>query len=95
MFDAQKLASMGLLNQLVPIWQVLFYIAIMIVFLLLYRVRMCLLISFLFTYYLGFLVQWGDYITQSAFMLPFVLYAISGLALAIICAAVFFSEPRK
>jgi len=95
MFDIDHLMKLGVFNQLIPIWQVFFYIASMLPFLLLNRVKICLLITYLFTYYLGFMVQWGDYIASSGSMQPFVLYSLSGVAIAVFFVAAIFTEKPE
>jgi uncharacterized membrane protein len=95
MFDIDHLLQLGVFNQLIPIWQVFFFIASLLPFLLLNRVKICLLITYLFTYYLGFMVQWGDYIAHSGSMQPFVLYSLSGLAIAVFFVATIFTEGRE
>jgi hypothetical protein len=92
MFDIDHLLQLGVFNQLIPIWQVFFFIASLLPFLLWNRVKICLLITYLFTYYLGFMVQWGDYIAHSGSMQPFVLYSLSGLAIAVFFVATIFAE---
>jgi hypothetical protein len=83
MFDIENLMHLGVFNQLIPIWQVFFFIASLLPFLLWNRVKICLLITYMFTYYLGFMIQFGDYISTSGSMQPFVLYSLSGLAIAV------------
>jgi len=96
MFDINHLLELGVFNQLIPIWQVFFFIASLLPFLLWNRVKICLLITYLFTYYLGFMVQWGDYISNMGSMQPFVLYSLSGLAIAVFFVATIFTErPGK
>lgn len=95
MFDIDHLMKLGVFNQIIPIWQVFFYIASMLPFLLFNRVKICLLITYLFTYYLGFMVQWGDYIASSGSMQPFVLYSLSGVAIAVFFVATIFSEKPE
>jgi len=95
MFDIDHLLQLGVFNQLIPIWQVFFFIASLLPFLLLNRVKICLLITYLFTYYLGFMVQWGDYIAHSGSMQPFVLYSLSGLAIAVFFVATIFAEGNE
>ena len=96
MFDIEHLMSLGVFNQLIPIWHVFFFIAGMLPFLLLNRVKICLLITYLFTFYLGFMVQWGDYLSSTGSMQPFVLYSFSGLAIAVFFVATIFTEtPGK
>jgi hypothetical protein len=95
MFDLETLLKLGVFNQLIPIWQVFFFIASLLPFLLWNRVKVCLLITYLFTYYLGFMVQFGDYISASGSMQPFVLYSLSGLAIAVFFVATIFNEKPE
>lgn len=96
MFDIDNLMSLGVFSQLIPIWQVFFFIASLLPFLLWNRVKICLLITYLFTYYLGFMVQWGEHISTTGSMQPFVLYSLSGLAIAVFFVATIFAEqPEK
>lgn len=92
MFDIDHLLQLGVFNQLIPIWQVFFFIGSLLPFLLWNRVKICLLITYLFTYYLGFMVQWGDYISNSGSMQPFVLYSLSGFSIAVFFVATIFNE---
>jgi hypothetical protein len=95
MFDIDHLLQLGVFNQLIPVWQVFFFIASLLPFLLWNRVKICLLITYLFTYYLGFMVQWGDYIATTGSMQPFVLYSLSGLAIAVFFVATIFAEDTN
>jgi len=92
MFDTDELLKLGILNQLIPIWQVLFLIAALLPFLLWNRVKICLLITYLFTYYLGFMVIFGEHLAHAGSMQPFVLYALSGLGIAVFFVATIFTE---
>ena len=96
MFDIEHLMQLGVFNQLIPVWHVFFFIAAMLPFLLFNRVKICMLITYLFTFYLGFMVQWGDYIASTGSMQPFVLYSFSGLMIAVVFVATIFTEaPEK
>jgi len=95
MFDIDYLLQLGVFNQLIPVWQVFFLIASLLPFLLLNRVKICLLITYLFTFYLGFLTQWGDYIASTGSMQPFVIYSFCGLAIAVFFVATLFSESAE
>jgi hypothetical protein len=95
MFDIENLMKLGVFNQLIPIWQIFFFIASLLPFLLWNRVKICLLITYLFTYYLGFMVQWGDYIASTGSMQPFVLYSLSGVAIAVFFVATIFTEKPE
>ncbi|MBM4260996.1 MAG: hypothetical protein FJ145_06070 [Deltaproteobacteria bacterium] len=85
----------AIFTQAIPIWQVLFFIAAMLPFLLWNRVKICLLITYLFTYYLGFMAQWGDYIDSNGSMQPFVIYAFSGVLIAVFFVATIFHEGTE
>jgi hypothetical protein len=96
MFDIDNLMQLGVFNQLLPIWQVFFFVAALLPFLLMDRVKICLLITYLFTFYLGFMVQWGEYLSSTGSMQPFVLYSLSGLAIAVFFVATIFNDqPAK
>lgn len=95
MFDLDHLLQLGVFNQLIPVWHVFFFISVMLPFMLLNRVKICLLVTYLFTFYLGFMVQWGDYIASSGSMQPFVLYSFSGLAIAVFFVATIFTESPR
>ena len=53
MFDVETLINLGLTTHVISIWQVFFYIALMVPFLLLQRIKVCLLLTYLFTYIWG------------------------------------------
>src|SRR5437773_9619726 len=90
MFDIENLLKLGVFNQLIPIWQVFFFIASLLPFLLWDRVKICLLITYLFTYYLGFMVQFGDYLSANGSMQPFLLYSF-----AVFFVATIFNEKPE
>jgi len=92
MFDIETLMQLGVFSQLIPIWQVFFFIAGLLPFLLMDRVKICLLITYLFTFYLGFMVQWGEYLSSTGSMQPFVLYSLSGVAIAVFFVATIFND---
>lgn len=97
MLDVTTLLDLGLTAQVISVWQVFIYITLMIPFLLLQRTRLCLLITYLFTYYLAFVIYWGEFISSAGSMVPFALYVFCGLAIVVLFAAAFYLEkaPRK
>jgi len=92
MLEVDALVKLGLFNQMIPIWQVLFFIASLLPFLLWNRVKLCLLITYLFSFYLGFLVQWGDYLTSAGSLAPFFLYAFSGIVVTVVFVLLIFKD---
>ena len=91
MYDVETLINLGLTTHVISIWQVFFYIALIVPFLLLQRIKLCLLLTYLFTYYLGFLIYWGEEIASGSTG-PFILYALSGLAIMVLFVAASFQE---
>jgi hypothetical protein len=92
MIDIDELFKLGIFSQLIPVWQILFFIASLLPFLLCNRVKICLLITYLFTYYLGFMIIFGEHLARAGSMQPFVLYALSGLTIAVLFVATIFTE---
>jgi hypothetical protein len=95
MFEIERLIELGLFSQMIPVWQVFFYIATMVPFLLFNRLRLCLLITYLFTLYLGFIVQWGELLASNKSLLPFFLYAFSGILVTVLFVVFVFSDERR
>ena len=95
MLDVDTLLNLGLPNHLISIWQVFFYIAIMLPCLLFQRTKLCLLITYLFAYYLAFLVYWGETIAAAGSMVPFAVYVLSGLAIVVLFVASSYSERAQ
>ena len=95
MFDVETLVSLGLISHVISVWQIFLYIALMIPFLLMQRTKLCLLITYLFAYYLAFLFYWSDFIATAGSMVPFALYALSGLAIVVLFVAASFSEQAN
>ena len=92
MFDIEELSKLGIFSQLIPVWQILFFIASLLPFLLWNRVKICLLITYIFTYYLGFMIIFGEHLARAGSMQPFVVYALSGLVIAVLFVATIFTE---
>ena len=95
MLDVGTLLSLDLPSHLISVWQVFIYIAIMLPCLLLQRTKLCLLITYLFAYYLAFLIYWGDFIATAGSMVPFAIYALSGLAIVVLFVAASFTERAQ
>ena len=95
MLEVDTLLSLGLPSQLVSVWQVFLYILITIFLLLFGRTRLCLLVTYLFAYYLAFLIYWGDFIAESGSLTPFAIYALSGLAIVVLFAAASYAERSQ
>lgn len=76
-------------------WQVFLYIAILVSFLMVQRVNFCLLFTTIFTYYLAYLIYWGDIIMSVDTLTPFFLYVVCGLAIVVLFVAASFSDQAR
>ena len=73
-----------------------FFIASLLPFLLWNRVKIFLLITYMFTYYLGFMVQFGDYISTTGSMRPFVLlFSQRSCNYGLLLATIFTDQPER
>jgi hypothetical protein len=54
--------------------------------------RICLFLLYLFTFYLGFVVQRGDYLASAGALLPFMLYAFSGIFISVVFVLLAFKD---
>ena len=92
MIDVKQILELGFFTQQIPVWQVFLFIAGLVLLLLRSRVKICLLLTYLYTFYLGFMVQWGEQLADNDAIQPFVLYALCGLAIAVFYVATIFTE---
>jgi hypothetical protein len=63
----------------IPAWQMAFFIITLSLFLLVRRIKVCLITTFLFTFYWGFFLYWGDIIASfGSYPNLATLYLVSG-----------------
>lgn len=64
----------------IPAWQMAFFIVLISVFILVKRIKLCLMTTFLFTFYWSYFLYWGDTIASFG-KLPYIssLYLVSGM----------------
>ena len=60
------------LELVIPAWQMAFFIVLISIFMLVQRIKLCLMTTFLFTFYWGFFLYFGDVIASFG-RLPYVL----------------------
>ena len=58
------LTELSYLELTIPAWQMALFIATLSVFMLIQRIKLCLIITYLFTFYWGFFLYWGDVMTS-------------------------------
>ena len=81
------------LELLIPAWQMALFIALISIFMLLQRMKLCLITTFLFTFYWGFFLYWGEVIGSfSSFPYVVALYLFSGVIYIILTLITFYRE---
>jgi len=94
--NTQSLLSQMLLIELViPAWQMALFIVTISVFILIQRIKLTLIITFLFTFYWAFFLYWGDVLASFA-KFPFVaaVYLVSGVIYTVLTLIAFYRETH-
>ncbi len=87
------LAQFSSVELVIPAWQMAFFIITISVSMLMRRVKLCLITIFLFTFYWGFLLYWGDILASfSKFPNVASLYLSSGTIYISLTLIAFFRE---
>jgi hypothetical protein len=84
MVDSETLVSLGMSGYLLPGWTVILFVTLSSIFVLMRRIPLYLLTTFLFTVYWGFILYWGEHLSGiSSYMTlrAFAVYIFSGLAI--------------
>jgi hypothetical protein len=77
----------------IPAWQMAFFIITLSLFLLVRRIKVCLITTFLFTFYWGFFLYWGDIIASfGSYPNLATLYLVSGMVHIVLTLVAFFRE---
>ncbi len=94
--NTQSLLSQMLLIELViPAWQMALFIVTISVFMLIQRIKLTLITTFLFTFYWAFFLYWGNILASFA-KFPFVaaLYLVSGVIYIVLTLIAFYRETH-
>jgi len=77
----------------IPAWQMAFFIIMLSLFLLVRRIKLCLITTFLFTFYWGFFLHWGEFIASfGRYPDLATLYLVSGMIYIVLTLVAFFRE---
>ncbi len=84
MIDSETLISLGMSGYLLPEWIVILFLILSSIFVLMRRIHLYLLTTFVFSVYWGFILYWGEDLSGiSSYMTlrAFAVYIFSGLAI--------------
>ena len=80
MSDAEILYQIAVMNLSIPVWQVAIYVGVTTISMLLGRIKLCLITTYLFTLYWGFFLYWGEVMSSlSSFPYMGTLYIVCGM----------------
>ncbi len=87
MIDHEMLITLGQSGKLLDAWSVILYVILSSIFVLMSRISLYLLTTFVFTVYWGFVLYWAYHITGVSFyMTPLAVYTFCSLA--IVCLVI-------
>lgn len=93
MSGADFFSEMAFINYTIPAWQMTVYIIIISVCMLTSRRKLSLMTTYLFTYYWGFNLYWGQILVSgSEVPATATLYLLFGMAHAALTVVAFFHE---
>ncbi len=82
MIDHEMLITLGQSGKLLDAWSVILYVILSSIFVLMSRISLYLLTTFVFTVFWGFVLYWTVYITGVSFyMTPLSVYTFCSLAI--------------
>ena len=94
--DVTPLQSLGAVSLTIPAWQMAVFVGIMSVFLLLGRLQLCLLTTYVFVLYWGFVLYAPSFIgAAGGDTAALVVYLLCGLAVTVLTIVAFFKQPAK
>ena len=92
--DLTPLQSLGGVSLAIPAWQMAAFVGIICVFLLLGRLQLCLLTTYLFVLYWGFVLYAPSFIgAAGGDTAALVIYLLCGLAVTVLAVVAFFKQP--
>ncbi len=93
MVEVGTLLELRLTEMLLPAWPVMLYVVLVTLSVFMGRRQLCLLISYLFTFYWGFSLHWGAFLSSGTYLIAFTVYTICGLLIAVAAIVVLLSKP--
>lgn len=93
MGEVETLLALFLTSSVLPTWLVMLYVLLVSLLVLMQRSALCLVATYLFTFYWGFLLQSDTSVLGGVHSVALVLYTISGLAIpGLVAIAGYFSR---
>jgi len=93
MAEASNTFALGSVTLSIPAWHIALYIAISAIFMLMQQRRLCLITTYLFTFYWGFYIYADEFMmVASGSTLALSSYIICGMLLIVLSLVAFLQE---
>jgi len=93
MSEIETLFGLRFTSPVLLAWPVMLYVFLVSLFVLMRRIMLCLLVTYLFTFYWAFSLHWGAFLASGVYSAAFAMYTICGLAIpGLIAMASYLSE---
>ncbi|MFB3062643.1 MAG: hypothetical protein ACE10C_14860 [Candidatus Binatia bacterium] len=93
MAEASNTFALGNVILSIPAWHIALYIAISAIFMLMQQRRLCLIVTYLFTFYWGFYIYADEFVmVASDSTLALSSYIICGMLLIVLSLVAFLQE---
>ncbi len=93
MAEASNTFALGNVILSIPAWNIALYIAISAIFMLMQQRRLCLIVTYLFTFYWGFYIYVDEFVmVASDSTLALSSYIICGMLLIVLSLVAFLQE---
>ncbi len=93
MGGTETLLVLYLTSSVLPAWAVMLYVLLVSLLVLMRHNALCLVATYLFVFYWGFLLYSATFVSNDVYLLAFIGYTISGLAIpGLIAMAGYFSR---
>ncbi len=93
MFTEAFLSQIFLVDLTIPAWQMALFIVLSSFFMLLRRHKLCLVTTYLFVFYWGFFLYWGEVLSSfGQFPNAAALYVVCGIILLVLTSIALYQE---
>lgn len=87
------LARIPYVELTIPAWQMVLFVVMISVFMLARRYKLCLITTYMFTFYWGFFLYWTEFVRSiGSFPLAETLYVLFGLMILVFTLVAYFRE---
>jgi hypothetical protein len=92
--DITTLQALGEVGLVIPAWQMVLFVGLISLSMLLGRIQLSLIVTYLFVLYWGFILYWPNFVAAAGGNpTALALYIFFGLTIAFLAVLAFFYQP--